>query len=433
MPLLSGAVVQRVDSAPGVCAIQVRVPGETVYVLLVASREASGLGLVDADARQAAWSGRRLPPGARRSAFARDLEGARVVEVRARSVVVARDDERFELAALAKSVVTRSAGEGDALGEEARAGLFERGAALAGAAARACLDAMRDEALRALDAALARLRRRADAVRGDLARIGEAEGLVATAQWIVAAAARAPRGARSLAYTDWTSGEPVEREVALDPAKSAREQVDAMFKRARRLKQGARFAEARLAQTEGALVAVQRARDAAAGASDGGAVEAALAEAKGAAPRDVRLAAPQAGKGRAAAPRATAAYRTFRSGDARILVGKGAAQNDALTLHVARPWDLWLHAKGRTGAHVVVPLTKGKSCPGEVLVDAAHLAAHFSDARGERIVDVSHVDRRHVRKPKGSPAGAVVVDREKVLALRVEAPRLERLLASEET
>jgi len=45
----------------------------------------------------------------------------------------------------------------------------------------------------------------------------------------------------------------------------------------------------------------------------------------------------------------------------------------------ARGHDLWLHAKGRTGAHVVVPLDKGHTCPAEVLIDAAHLAAHFSD------------------------------------------------------
>src|SRR5690606_31514716 len=112
-------------------------------------------------------------------------------------------------------------------------------------------------------------------------------------------------------------------------------------------------------------------------------------------------------------------YRAFvaRSGR-RLLVGKGAADNDALTLRVARPHDLWLHAKERTGAHVIVPLDRGHTCPAEDLVDAAHLAAHFSDARDEKVVDVQYAHRRHLRKPKGSPPGFVVVDREKVLVLR---------------
>ena len=77
-------------------------------------------------------------------------------------------------------------------------------------------------------------------------------------------------------------------------------------------------------------------------------------------------------------------YRTYLSASgARILVGRAAEKNDALTFHVARPHDLWLHAKNRTGSHVIVPLEKNGSCPGDVLVDAAHLAAHFSEARGE--------------------------------------------------
>jgi predicted ribosome quality control (RQC) complex YloA/Tae2 family protein len=128
------------------------------------------------------------------------------------------------------------------------------------------------------------------------------------------------------------------------------------------------------------------------------------------------------------------AFRTFvaRSG-AKILVGKGAADNDTLTLHVAKPHDLWLHAKDRAGAHVVVPLGKGKSCPAEDLVDAAHLAAHFSDARDEKAVDIQYLPRRYVRKPKGSAPGAVVVDREKVLPLRFDSALLRRLLEREQT
>ena len=113
-------------------------------------------------------------------------------------------------------------------------------------------------------------------------------------------------------------------------------------------------------------------------------------------------------------------------------MGRGAAHNDALTFQTARPHDLWLHAKGRTGAHVVVPLAKNHTCPGDVLVEAAHLAAHFSDARDEAVVDVQYASRRHLRKPRGSAPGLVVVDREKVLAVRMEPSLLRALLEREE-
>ena len=125
-------------------------------------------------------------------------------------------------------------------------------------------------------------------------------------------------------------------------------------------------------------------------------------------------------------------YRRFvGSGERDIWVGRGPEDNDALTLRHARPQDLWLHCRGRAGAHVVVRLGRGEAVASELLVDAATLAAHFSSARGEQTVEVSYVPRRFVHKRKGAPAGAVVVDRDKTLLLRVEPRRLARLLESE--
>jgi predicted ribosome quality control (RQC) complex YloA/Tae2 family protein len=125
-------------------------------------------------------------------------------------------------------------------------------------------------------------------------------------------------------------------------------------------------------------------------------------------------------------------YREFMTGDSSaVLVGRGAADNDRLTLRVARPHDLWLHARGVTGAHVVVRLAKGKSCSPDALVDAATLAAHFSDLRGESVVDVLYTPRRFVHKRKGSPVGSVTLEREKVMPVRIEAARLQRLLENE--
>ncbi len=241
--------------------------------------------------------------------------------------------------------------------------------------------------------------------------------------------------------TDWSDGEPREVELALDPARSAREQVEAMFKRARRLKLGAAIAGQRLRDAEEAAARLDAVRARIEAADTPAAVEALVGEARRAAPRDFTFAAPgtaaggtarAAGGGSAAQPRALP-YRTFRgAGEERILVGRGAAHNDALTFHVAHPHDLWLHAKGHAGAHVVVPLDRGHVCPSDLLVDAAHLAAHFSDARGEGVVEIQHTPRRYLRKPRGSAPGLVVVDREKVTVLRVDGERVARLLTAEE-
>jgi predicted ribosome quality control (RQC) complex YloA/Tae2 family protein len=114
-----------------------------------------------------------------------------------------------------------------------------------------------------------------------------------------------------------------------------------------------------------------------------------------------------------------------------ILVGKGADDNDRLTIEHARPHDLWLHARDDAGAHVVVPLERGEACPPELLCDAATLAAHFSQARGQARVDVLYTERRYVRKPRKIGPGKVVLLREKVFRLHLEPARLKRLLAAE--
>ena len=126
-------------------------------------------------------------------------------------------------------------------------------------------------------------------------------------------------------------------------------------------------------------------------------------------------------------------YRVFLGASGqRILVGRSGEKNDALTFHDARPHDLWLHAKGYTGAHVVVPLAKGASCAADLSCRRGrHPAMHFSEARGERSIEIQYTPRRYIRKPRGSAPGVVVVDRVKVLALRCDEDSLRRLLESE--
>jgi predicted ribosome quality control (RQC) complex YloA/Tae2 family protein len=80
---------------------------------------------------------------------------------------------------------------------------------------------------------------------------------------------------------------------------------------------------------------------------------------------------------------------------------------------------------------VVVPLDRGSNCPSDLLVEAAHLAAHFSDARDEDRVEVEYTPRKYIRKPRGSEAGAVLVSREKVLLLRRSESVLRGLLDRE--
>jgi predicted ribosome quality control (RQC) complex YloA/Tae2 family protein len=108
--------------------------------------------------------------------------------------------------------------------------------------------------------------------------------------------------------------------------------------------------------------------------------------------------------------------REYRIGDFRVLVGRSARENEAL-VRAAHPHDLWLHARGVPGAHVIVK-SAGRGVPPEVLAEAAKLAAWYSKARYDTKVAVTYTEVRHLRKPKGGPPGAFVVMREEVLVVR---------------
>jgi hypothetical protein len=427
--------------------LQLRVPGKTILVVLAGGL---GAGVLDAGGHERvreAMAGGVAPAQAQWRA---QLEGARVEGIGAREVRLSRDGKRWRTVAKRgtgelellreESQPERAEGDGSGgsagplphLGEQA---LFEAGARIAEQLAHGVGEGHAEALRRALAKAIARVRRRRDAVRSDLERAREAESTARGAELFVAEAARAPRGATRLVAIDWSDGAPREAVFPLDPARSAREQLDALFRKARRMKDGARIAAQRLGDAENALAALTAISDSlAAGDVDLPALE---ARARAAAPRDFSFSSSSSstpGPKRRSATQPSLPYRTYLStSGTRILVGRGAEKNDALTFHVARPHDLWLHAKGRAGAHVVVPLEKGASCPPEVLVEAAHLAAHFSEAKGEALVEVQHTPRRYLRKPKGSAPGFVVVDREKVLVLRRQEALERKLLEREVT
>ncbi len=121
-------------------------------------------------------------------------------------------------------------------------------------------------------------------------------------------------------------------------------------------------------------------------------------------------------------------YRTFESFDGlSIFVGKSAKDNDFLTLKIAKPDDVWLHARGCPGSHVVVRLDKATELPHETLRDAATLALFYSDLKKSGKGEVIHTLRKFVKKSKGLKAGAVHVTREKSIWIELKKDRLDRL------
>jgi len=110
--------------------------------------------------------------------------------------------------------------------------------------------------------------------------------------------------------------------------------------------------------------------------------------------------------------------RRYVSSDGfEILVGRTARDNDHLTFKVAKPNDLWLHAADYGGSHVVVRNSTRKDLPHRTIIEAAQLAAHFSQTRKDPKVDVNYTQRKFVSKSKGSAPGLVRLTRFKSITV----------------
>jgi predicted ribosome quality control (RQC) complex YloA/Tae2 family protein len=122
-------------------------------------------------------------------------------------------------------------------------------------------------------------------------------------------------------------------------------------------------------------------------------------------PVDDRAAAllPRIAERTAAAKRGTERHRVQAEGFT-ILIGRSAPENDRL-LRSAAPNDLWLHARGFAGSHVIIRRGGRREIPESVVRQAARLAARHSKARGEQRVQVVVTEAKHVRKAAGSAPG----------------------------
>lgn len=121
--------------------------------------------------------------------------------------------------------------------------------------------------------------------------------------------------------------------------------------------------------------------------------------------------------------------REFRStAGLRILVGRNNRQNDRLTAKDAEKWDIWLHTQRIHGSHVIL-CTGGAQPDEQSLLEAASLAAYFSQAQDGTKVPVDFTQVKYVKKPAGSPPGFVNYTNYKTILADPSEELVKRLAA----
>lgn len=100
--------------------------------------------------------------------------------------------------------------------------------------------------------------------------------------------------------------------------------------------------------------------------------------------------------------------RSFVSSDGfEILVGKKATDNDHLTFRIASSRDIWMHAADYPGSHVVIRNNDRKEVPQRTMIEAAQLAAFYSQGKKQTKAAVNYTEKKFVDKPKGAAPGLV--------------------------
>ncbi len=109
-------------------------------------------------------------------------------------------------------------------------------------------------------------------------------------------------------------------------------------------------------------------------------------------------------------------------GDWIVLAGKTDADNDHLSLRIARPRDWWFHVRGMPGSHVLLVARDDGEPDRATLEAAAAIAAYHSKARSGGVVPVSGTLARYVSKPRGAKPGTVSIRKERVFKVRPGIP-----------
>jgi len=92
-------------------------------------------------------------------------------------------------------------------------------------------------------------------------------------------------------------------------------------------------------------------------------------------------------------------YSAYKINGYDVWVGKNAKSNELITFKLSSPSDIWFHAKGYSGSHVILR-TNGKRLeyiPEEVILESARLAAKHSRAKSGVKVQVDYTYRKNVR------------------------------------
>jgi predicted ribosome quality control (RQC) complex YloA/Tae2 family protein len=284
-------------------------------------------------------------------------------------------------------------------------------------------DQLRQSRLAAARKTLKKVRRRVDALKSDLDKAERYREYARYGELLKANLTSIKKGQEQATVVDYYDPALPELVLPLDPSKGPQGNMDDYFRKHRKYQAAEREIRPRLEVAEHEVTLLKK--ELTALQSD------AWEPPAGSALPAARPSSPRKKERRPENP--SGPFRRFTSADGLpIYVGRNARENEELTFKFAHSDDLWLHARGTPGSHIVVRLDKGAEPPAETVRDAATLALLYSDLKKSGKGEVIYTRRKWVKKMKGQPAGTVSVTQDKSIYATLDRSRLDRLKAARE-
>jgi predicted ribosome quality control (RQC) complex YloA/Tae2 family protein len=262
-----------------------------------------------------------------------------------------------------------------------------------------------------------KLRRLLHAVGSDLESHGVPEQWKNYGDLLLANTTTAARSADAFLVTDYFADPPSQIAIPTENNESVTEAAERYFRKYTRARNAReKISERKLVlQAELTEIEERRARlEEAIAAGD----EEALGEFLENAPSK-----PASGAAAKAEAASTFARKFISSDGYEILVGKRAKDNDHLTFRVARSLDTWMHAADYPGSHVVVRNPRRGDIPHRTLLEAAQLAAFYSQGKKQVKAAVHYTLKKFVNKPRGAAPGLVSLASFKTLLVEPSIPK----------
>ncbi len=262
----------------------------------------------------------------------------------------------------------------------------------------------RQQLLATIKKNITKLRKRTTRIEDDIKRQGESDHYRHYGELLLASLHTVRRDDRVVTLSDYSTDPPVDVEIDLDPRLTPHENAEKYFKKYKKGKRGLEHSKRRLAEAQAELTWLEQLDYQLHDTVKNSDIEEIAEEL-----RRAGLFRDQNNLHKKRTQQPSQPHEALSPSGFKVIWGRNNRQNDDISTRLLKAGDLWFHALGLPGAHVVLKIPAGQQPRQADIHYAAALAAGYSKAKNDLKVDVMQAAAKAVKKPRGGHPGLVSV------------------------